>query len=174
MKSAYSQFGGVSPNRRKFRQAKSWPRCAPHGQTFRISGQKRKARTPPRASGRVPSHRIAPRQPSKTGKFPLARGLAGRNSAWRNFRRLGLTTPSTPPGSRVADRRRRHLRLDARVRGQPGRDRYTGTLALLVRPEVTFIPPGLSTDQRCIPRIDSSGTSHFSANPSACIVINFE
>jgi hypothetical protein len=87
-------FYGVPPNRRKFRQAKSWPRCAPHGQTFRISGQKRKARTPPRAAGRVPSHRIAPRQPSKTGKFPLARGLAGRNPAWRNFRRLGLTTPN--------------------------------------------------------------------------------
>jgi hypothetical protein len=86
--------GVVSPNRRKFRQAESWPRCAPHGQTFRISGQIRKVGASPRASRRVPSHRIAPRQPSKTGKFPLAGRSVGRNPARQKFRRLGLTTPS--------------------------------------------------------------------------------
>jgi len=89
------KIGGVSPNRRKFRQAESGPAAPPSGKTFRISCQIRKDGTPPRTSRRVPSHRIAPHQPLKTGKFPLAGRSAGRSPAWRNFRRLGLTTPSS-------------------------------------------------------------------------------
>jgi hypothetical protein len=42
---------------------------------------------------RVPGPRIAPRQPSKTGKFLLAGCAAGPNPAWRNFLGFGLITP---------------------------------------------------------------------------------
>jgi hypothetical protein len=50
----------------------------PPRRTFRILGQIWKDRTPPRASRRVPSRRIAPHQPSKTGKFALAEFSAVR------------------------------------------------------------------------------------------------
>jgi antirestriction protein ArdC len=68
----HPDYGGLSPNRRKFRQPESGTAAPSARGTFRISGQIRKDRTPPRTSRRVPDNQIAPRQPSKTGKYPLA------------------------------------------------------------------------------------------------------
>jgi hypothetical protein len=81
------QNGDVSPNRRKFRQARTWS----HLGKFPYSGQIRKDRTPPQASRRVPDHQITPRQPSKTGKFPLAGRPADPHPACRRYPRHGLS-----------------------------------------------------------------------------------
>jgi hypothetical protein len=90
-----AHVGVVSPNRRKFRHVESWPRAvSPAAETFHISRQIRKDGTPPWASRRVPDPQNAPRQPSKAGKYLLAGRLMEPNSAWRNFRRFGLTTPT--------------------------------------------------------------------------------